>query len=111
MLAVEGLVLTIDLSKIWQGKRGKSGSTRSNAKSYPRKLSYFGAQPNLETVESGVSIRGLREWQVGLPDNWFRRSGSGCALVRDRSLQLYMYPDLGPHFRDYRMIIGTDKVK
>ena len=81
-LAVEGLedlVLTIDRSKIWQGKRGQSGSNRSNAKSYPRKLSYFGAQPNLETVESGVSIKGLREWQAGWPDNWFRSSGSGCA--------------------------------
>ena len=79
MLAVEGLVLTIDRSKIWQGKREKSGSIRPNAKNYPRRLSYFGAQPSLETVESGVSIKGLREWQVGRPDNWFRRSGYGCA--------------------------------
>ena len=79
MLATEGLVLTNDRSTIWQGKREKSGSTRSNAETYPRRLPNFGAQPSLATVESGVSIKGLRERQVGWPDNWFRRSGSGCA--------------------------------
>ena len=65
-LAVAGLILTIDRSKIWKGKRGKSGSHRSNAKSYPKRLLCFGAQPSLETVESGAPkykrFEGMAGW-------------------------------------------------